>query len=399
MSSTSPSPPIDLAPDRIVDFDVYNPTPDAERYHHAFVDFQQRTQSPLVWTPHHGGHWIAVRGADVYALYADHERFSSRHFFVPATSGQGPMGAFTLDPPEHTPFRAFLNKGLSFAQVSAKSALVQQLAADLAQARRGHGRCEFIADFADVLPLTVFLDLVDLPHGDREHLGALADTATRDADPAHRVQAIQGIAAYLVPHLEARRGREGDDLLTRAVNADIDGRPITADEALGASIHILGAGLDTVSSLFSFVMLFLAQNPDHRRMLARDPSRIPAAAMELIRRFPVVTMVRQVRHDMEYLGVSLRRGEMVAIPSALFNLDASIYERPLEVDFDRKVGKVLTFGNGPHRCPGSVLGRNELVIGLQEWLARIPEFGLAPDAQVPVSGGTVAKIQRLPLVW
>lgn len=384
----------------VVDFDVYAPAPEAERFHAACVEFQRRTPHPLVWSPRHGGHWIAVRGRDVYELYADHERFSSRHFFMPAAPGQGSLGAFTLDPPEHAPFRAFLNAGTSPKAIAAKTPFVRQLAADLAQGLATRGRsCEFIHDFGDVLPLTVFLDLVELPTSDREHLGRLADLATRDPDPAGRVQALNGIAAYLHPHLAARRGGTGGDLLSRAVNADIAGRPITEAEALGSSIHILGAGLDTVSSLFSFVMLFLAQHPDHRAALVKDPELIPQAAMELVRRFPVVTMVRQVREDLDYRGVRLRKGEMVAIPSAFFNLDDAVYERPLEVDWNRRVDKVLTFGNGVHRCPGAVLGRNELVIGLQEWLKRIPDFEVAPNARMPVLGGTVAKILELPLVW
>lgn len=391
--------PAGIPRDRVVDFDVYNPTLDAEHYHQAFVDFQRATPHRLVWTHHHGGHWIAVRGQDVFDLYADHANFSSRHFFVPADPNQVLMGAFTLDPPLHQPFRSFINHGLSFKTVTGKIPLVQQLAADLAGQIAARGHCHFIAEFADVLPLTVFLDLVELPLSDRESLGALADAATRDPDPAHRVDAINGIAAYLLPHLAARKNQPGEDLLSRAVNADIGGRPITGEEALGASIHILGAGLDTVSSLFSFVMLFLARNPAHRQALVEQPDLIPAAAMEMIRRFPVVTMVRQVRHDLDYHGVRLRKGEMVAIPTAFYNLDETIYEHPMDVDWHRKVGKVLTFGNGPHRCPGSVLGRNELAIGLQEWLRRIPDFTVAPGAHIPVTGGTVAKILELPLVW
>lgn len=391
--------PAHVPENRVVDFDVYNPAPDAEHFHAACVEFQRSAPHPLVWSPHHGGHWIAVRGQDVFEIYADHARFSSRHYFVPAAPGQVPLGAFTLDPPEHAAFRAFLSAGMSPKAIAAKTTFVRQLAVDLTEGLAPRRRCEFIADFGDVLPLTVFLDLVELPTTDRELLGRLADAATRDPDPAGRVHAITGIATYLQPHLAARRGGAGGDLLSRAVNADIGGRPISETEALGASIHILGAGLDTVSSLFSFVMLFLARHPEHRAQLVKNPELIPAAAMELVRRFPVVTMVRQVRQDMDYLGVRLHKGEMVAIPSAFFNLDDSIYERPLEVDWNRKVDKVLTFGNGVHRCPGAVLGRNELVIGLQEWLKCIPDFAVAPGARIPVAGGTVAKILELPLVW
>ena len=252
---------------------------------------------------------------------------------------------------------------------------------------------------ADVLALTVFLGLVDLPFSDREKLSALVEMAARDPDPAQRIAGIGQIAEYLMPYIEQRRARPGDDLLSHAVNAYIDGRPISLEEAIGASIHLMGAGLDTVSSLFCFSMALLARQPQLRRQLVEDPELIPTAANELIRRFPVVVMVRQVRADMEYLGVSLRQGEMVAIPTPFYNLDESVYERPLEVDWSRKVGKLLSFGNGPHRCPGAVLGRTELVIGLQEWLKRIPDFAIAPGATIPVVGGTVAKILSLPLLW
>jgi len=147
------------------------------------------------------------------------------------------------------------------------------------------------------------------------------------------------------------------------------------------------------------VMLFLAQNPEHRRALVEKPELIPAASLELIRRFPVVTMARQARGDFEIEGTVFKEGDMVAIASQFFNLDPSIYERPLEVDWNRPVHKILTFGHGPHRCPGALLGRNELVIGLQEWLRHIPDFRLEEGADVVVCGGTVSKITRLPLVW
>lgn len=383
----------------VVDFDIYNPTADANRFHEAFVEFQRATPHPFVWSPFHGGHWIAVRGVDVHALYGDHERFSSRYFFVPAAAEQVPMGALTLDPPEHQPFRAFLNAGMTPKIIGGRNDFVRTLARDLASTLAPDRRCEFISQMGDVLPLSVFLDLVDLPISDRAKLGALADGTVRDPVPARRVAAMDGLAAYLKPYLDARRGKGGEDLLSRAADADIGGRPITEGEALGAAIHILMAGLDTVSSLLSFVMLFLAQNPGHRRALVEKPDLIPAASLELIRRFPIVTMARQARHDFTIEGTEFRKGDMVAIASHLFNLDPSVYERPLEVDWSRPVHKILTFGHGPHRCPGALLGRNELVIGLQEWLRHIPDFGLEEGAEVSVCGGTVAKITKLPLVW
>ena len=383
----------------VVDFDIYNPTSDANRFHEAFVDFQRATPHPFVWSPHHGGHWIAVSGPVVYALYGDHERFSSRYFFVPVAPEQVPMGALTLDPPEHQAFRTFLNAGMTPKIFGGRSHFVRTLAQEIASTLAPAGRCEYISQMGDVLPLSVFLDLVDLPLSDREKLGTLAEGTVRDPDPSKRVAAMEGLAAYLEPYLNARRGTAGEDLLSRTANANIDGRPVTAAESLGAAIHLLMAGLDTVSSLLSFVMLFLAQNPEHRRALVENPDLIPGASLELIRRFPIVTMARQARGDFTIEGTQFKEGDMVAIASHLFNLDPSIYERPLDVDWKRPVHKTLTFGHGPHRCPGAVLGRNELVIGLQEWLRHIPDFEIEKGAEVSVCGGTVAKITQLPLVW
>lgn len=385
--------------DLVVDFDVYNPAKEAEGFHKGFVDFQRATQSPIVWSTRNGGHWIAVRGPEVYDLYADHPRFSSKYYFVPASAEQGFMGAFTLDPPEHQPFRAFLNRGFSAEFVKPEKSFARELASELVDDLVDRGACNFITDFADILPLTVFLHLVGLPFEDREQLGCWAEAATRASDPDDRLAALNSIAEYLQPHIQQRRANPSDDLLSIAVNADIDGRLITDEEATGAAIHLMGAGLDTVSSMFSFVMLFLAQNPEHRRELAADPQLIDKAAMELIRRFPTVTMARRVREDIHFHGVRLKEGDMLALPTAFYNLDEEVYERPLTVDWERRVRRILTFGNGPHRCPGAALGRAELVIMLQEWLKRIPDFEVAPNAQLPVAGGTVAKVLNLPLVW
>lgn len=381
----------------VVDFDVYAPSTDATDYLEACVDFQQHSVHRCVWSPRYNGHWLPTRGQDVFDIYADHARFSSRYFFIPATGDQGQLGALTLDPPDHQSFRTFLNKGMTPNIVATKKAFVRQLAVDLIAQFQDRDACEFISEFADILPLTVFLDLVELPFDAREDLGRWVAQTTREPDPAKRVVAMQDIAAWLTPFLAARRARPGADMLSAAANATINGRPVSAEEALGAAIHLMMAGLDTVSSMLGFVMIFLAQNPDHRQRLVAEPALIPRAANELIRRFPTVTMARQVREDLDDFGVLMKQGDMVAIPGAFYNLDADIYADPLTVDWSRRVKQTLTFGNGVHRCPGAALGLAELVIVLEEWLRVIPEFSIARPGPLPVCGGTVAKILELPL--
>ena len=104
--------------------------------------------------------------------------------------------------------------------------------------------------------------------------------------------------------LEGQQGNDDDDGPDR--QEDRLGTNL-GDEALGATIHIMIAGLDTVSSMLGFVMIFLAQNPEHRRALIDDPALISRAVNEISRRFPTVTMVRQVRTDIDYLGVTMKK--------------------------------------------------------------------------------------------
>jgi cytochrome P450 len=383
----------------VVDFDVYAPAAPGEDFHAAWVRFQRETPTPLVWSTRYGGHWIAVRGQDVFDIHADHERFSSGLNTVPKATSRAPLGAIGMDPPGHTPFRAFLNAGLSPKVVRDLEPGVRSLAIELIEGFKPTGGCEFIAQFADVLPLTVFLNLVDVPLAHRVMLAGWASTVTRVTDVERRDEASRSLRDYLRPLVAERRARPGEDMLSRIVHAEVDGRPLTETEAVGACTHLLIAGLDTVSSLLGFVMLFLARNPDQRRALAAHPERIRGAVKELIRRFPLVVMSREVRADTEVRGVALKAGDMITAPSMLYNLDESVYPDPLVVDWDRPVLATCTFGSGPHRCPGAPLGQREVLIALEEWLARIPEFEVDETQPFKVNGGVVATLDRLTLRW
>ena len=90
---------------------------------------------------------------------------------------------------------------------------------------------------------------------------------------------------------------------------------------------------------------------------------------------------------------------MIVAPTALAGLDERQFANPLIVDFQRPKPIHMTFGGGAHRCMGSMLARTELRIFLEEWLKRIPDFEIAPGADVSVSARSVATITTLPLIW
>ena len=119
----------------------------------------------------------------------------------------------------------------------------------------------------------------------------------------------------------------------------------------------------------------------------------------LFRRFPLVSIGREVVKDVEYHGAQLRKGEMVCLATVLGGLDDQANPDPMKVDFQRHGGRHVTFGTGPHRCPGALLARTEMRIAIEEWLKRIPEFQIADEARSTYAGGITASMDKVKFVW
>jgi cytochrome P450 len=90
---------------------------------------------------------------------------------------------------------------------------------------------------------------------------------------------------------------------------------------------------------------------------------------------------------------------MMMLATPLGGLDERENDRPMEVDFHRHSAAHATFGNGHHKCPGAHLARTELRVTIEEWLRRIPDFEIAPGQIVEFTGGIVAVVNSVPLVW
>lgn len=176
---------------------------------------------------------------------------------------------------------------------------------------------------------------------------------------------------------------------------------MTRDEILGECTQVLVGGLDTVASMMGFIAAHLATNPALRHRLAAEPALIEKHIDEIIRRFGVAGPARQVAHDVVIDGVEMKAGDPVFLASALHGLDEQRWANPLEVDISRPSPATAfqTFGSGPHRCPGAALARNEIILFLEEWLKRIPDFELVPGSPIIAASGSVNGVLSLPLRW
>jgi cytochrome P450 len=88
----------------------------------------------------------------------------------------------------------------------------------------------------------------------------------------------------------------------------------------------------------------------------------------------------------------------VSLPLVAATRDDDAFLNATAIDIDRFPNNHIAFGAGPHRCLGSHLARRELKIALEEWHKRIPNYQLAPEADLIEYGGQIG-LESLPLVW
>lgn len=392
--------PAHVPADRVVDFDIFNP-PGVEQ--DFFAAWTSLLGGPgLVWTTANGGHWIAARGDVVRQLWGDAERLSNECLAV--TPGLGEVMRFIplqQDGAEHKAFRGPVMKGLASRFVVALEPKVAAVAGELIEGLKPRGRCDFVADFAEILPLNIFLSLIDVPLEDRPRLRQLGVQLTRPDGSMTVEQLKQAADDYLWPFIEARMAKPGDDLFSRILSEPVDGRPWTFDEARRMCRNLLFGGLDTVAAMIGMVTLHLARHPDDQRLLRDQPELIPDATDELMRRYPTVAVCRNAVADVEIDGTTISTGDLVYLPSVLHNLDPASFENPEVVQFDRGMAPIrhTTMGVGAHRCVGAGLARMEVMVFLRAWLGSMPPFTLDPDRPVTMKGGNVGACTALPLVW
>ena len=398
MSDTDVVTPPHVPPGLVVDFDFYRPEGgDVD----PFMALKRLHAGPdIVWTPHNGGHWVATRGEDIREILMDSDAFSSRFVFIPAARDRPPSIPLEIDPPDHAKYRKLVLPAFTPPAIAAWTGEAQALAVSLIEGFYARGECEFMADFAQQLPMIIFLKMAGLPLEHREMLIGWVSTGVRPGDNERRMANRHNTANYITDLIAQRRANPGDDIISKAFETGVDGRPLNDDEAWGLCNSLLGGGLDTVASSMGWIAKFLAENPGHRRQLVDNPALIPKAIDEMLRRFSIPMIARVVRQDMDYKGVSLKAGEQILMAGCLQALDEDVFDNPLEVDFNRTDARMhCTFSQGAHRCPGSTLALREIRVFLEEWLARIPDFQIKAGASVPTSAGISHGILALPLTW
>ncbi|HTK68123.1 MAG TPA: cytochrome P450 [Pseudonocardia sp.] len=394
--------------------------PEIENFHHLNPELQNdwnplfakmRRECPVAHSERFGGFWVFASYQDVYRAYHDTDTFSSFPNSIPAgeLGQQRALIPVEIDPPEHTWYREILAPVFTAHRMRILESKIRAHAVELIDGILERGECEFISEFAKLLPSRIFLELVGWPIEDAPRFLQWADVLMRapmeeNPEESLLIQTATQIYGYFGAELAKREqagppvlGEEAD-LIDRLRGASFGGqRQLTQVEILDCILLLLLAGLDTTQGVLGRGWEFLATHEEYRRDVVEQPEVAQTAVEELLRFFAPVQPGRRVTQDVDLHGVHLSAGDRVMLLTGSACRDTAEFPDPEKVDFRRSPNRHIAFGAGAHRCLGSHLARLELQIALQEWHRRIPEYRIKPGTEVRRHLSAVSGVDELHL--
>ena len=185
---------------------------------------------------------------------------------------------------------------------------------------------------------------------------------------------------WLPDFVAQRRAAHQDDLLTRLVEAELNGERLTSEELLGFVQLLLVGGQETTANLINNAVLCFVEYPDQVARLRAAPELLPSAIEEVLRyRSPLQWMPRATRHDVEMHGRVIPAGKLVLPMIGSANRDPNQFPDAGRFDIARDPNPHIAFGHGIHACLGAPLARLETRIALADFLDKVPGFTLASD--------------------
>ncbi len=375
----------------------------------ALMNRRLREEAPVFQDPMSGIFFIS-RYADVVAMAQDHQTFSS---VMPGTTTRAVNSddqevvdlleqgypnvptMLTQDPPLQRRYRKFVDGAFSPSNLKALEPYIEQISNELIDAFADAGQCEFLNDFGVPLPLKVIASQIGVPLEDlpllRKWTEAFIGNLSQQLDREGTLQAAKDILEfqhYFVEKMEERRRQPEDDILSKVVNASIDGeKPLDNAECLSMLSQILVAGNETTAGSLTEGIWLLIENPDQYELVRNDPSpEMISRLVEEVLRYssPSSNMFRRTTREVELHGVTIPENSVCFARFASANQDDAQFADAMTFNIMRdNLKDHVAFGKGVHHCLGAALARREMNGGFKVLFERLENFRLQPGAIEP----------------
>ncbi|WKG06744.1 cytochrome P450 [Mycolicibacterium sp. HK-90] len=378
---------------------------------------QLRKTAPVWWNEqgesifNDGGYWVITRHEDIKTISRDGGTVWSTNakgavMRLPegVTSEQLDLTKALLinhDAPEHTRLRKLVSRLFTPRSVAALEEKLAVAARDIVAAAAEKDSGNFVDDIAMSLPLLAIADLIGVPEEDREKLfhwtNAIMNTDDPDFD-SDPTMANAELMGYAYNMAEQRRQCPADDIVTRLVQADVDGDSLGEVEFAFFVILLAVAGNETTRNAMTHGMNAFLENPDQWELFKRE--RPETAVDEIIRwATPVHCFQRTALVDTEIGGVTVKAGQRAGLFYSSANYDEEVFDQPFQFDILRNPNPHLAFGgNGAHYCIGANLARMEIKLMFNQIADQIPDITKLGEPQ-RLRSGWINGVKELPVSY
>lgn len=359
-----------------------------------------RTGTPVFKAPPPFDLWMIFDYQGVKRVLTDHAAFSSA---VP-----GPRNWFILfDPPRHTKLKGLLKTSFTPRVFALLEPRIRQLSRQLLDQAIPRGQMDLATEYAVPLPMMVISHIIGIPLSEWERFKRWSDGILRlsytlrgldDAEAKRAFDEFLKVTAemndYLGEMIKQRRASGNlsessqADLLSRLLDAELDGQRLTQEEILGFFQLLVLAGQETTANLINNAILCFLEHPDQLARLRKNMDLLPSAIEEVLRyRSPLQWVMRTPTHDIEMNGQTIPAGKLVLPVIGSANRDPAQFPDAARFDITRDPNPHVAFGNGVHFCMGAALARLEAKIALTDLLERTKDLALASNEPWPPRTG------------
>ena len=350
------------------------------------------------------GFWVVTKLDDVIACSRDFTTFSSAAELggvvglpdaEPGTEDNSEVtGSLMLfmDPPAHTRYRRLVNRGFTPRMIGKMEDHIRDLTNEILDGAIAQGEVDFVVDVAAELPLEVIAELIGVPREDRHRIFQWSNRLIAGSDDPEYVVAEDTLMEaqvemflYAQKLADAHRANPGQNSIIDALlSAEIDGEALSDLDFNMFFVLLSVAGNETTRNAIAHGLNAFLDNPDQYALLASDPERYIAGAVEEILRWatPVMYFRRNATRDIELRGKTIKAGDKISMWYISANRDEDHFEDPFRFDITRDPNHHVAFGGGgPHFCLGAQLARMEIRVLFEELVRRAPQIEAlgAPD--------------------
>ncbi|MGX1805245.1 cytochrome P450 family protein [Nocardia sp. NPDC055321] len=293
---------------------------------------------------------------------------------------------FTADGAEHRRLRIKTTQALTPRRLEALRPTIERLTKELLDDLDEAGRDGAVVDlkqvFAYPLPMQVVSELMGVPRSDQAMLLDWYKAFFSMLTPQdERLRVIDELDVYFTEMVRRKTAEPGDDLTSALILADEGGEPLSEEEVVGNLKALVAAGHETTVSLIINATRALLARPEQLALLRSGDVEWKQAIEETLRYDGPVThlLMRFATEDITVGDTVIDKGEGVVISYRAVGRDPQIHGADADAyDITRPTAsRNISFGYGPHICPGAALARLEAAIGLPALFDRFPGLNLA----------------------